>query len=75
MNFIATTFRQLSVGDRVRVGHYDLYRDATVVKIDETFVHFVRPYVYLDPDTGIDYIGVERWTMPLEHNGTVDVCP
>jgi len=59
---------ELKPADRVLVGlgPYPFtgpYNCATVTKIVDGIIHLVRPYVHIDEQTGIDYVGVERWTM------------
>jgi hypothetical protein len=62
--------RQLEVGDTVSIGMGG-YSTATVTKIREGLIYLVRPYVHLDAQTGIDYIGVENWTMTQDSQRTI----
>lgn len=65
------TQRELKAGDQVTIGHGP-YTTATVTKVVDGLVHLVRPYVHIDEQTGIDYIGVENWTMFQDSPRTIE---
>lgn len=67
---ITVTQRDLQPGDKISIGMGG-YNTATVTKISEGLVYLVRPYVHLDEQTGIDYIGVENWTMVHDSDRTI----
>jgi hypothetical protein len=67
---ITVTQRQLEPGDQISIGMGG-YSTATVTKIEDGIIHLVRPYVHIDSQTGIDYIGVEHWTMFQDSDRTI----
>ena len=74
-------YQDLEVGDIVRIAHSSPYLDSTVVKkemgfrkdVNEGTVFFERPYIHIDKDTGISYIGMEHWSHPFFVDSTDEV--
>lgn len=67
---VVVTQRQLQAGDQISIGMGG-YSTATVTKIQDGIIYMVRPYVHIDSQTGIDYIGVENWTMFQDSDRTI----
>lgn len=67
---VVVTQRDLLAGDQVSIG-MGSYSTATVTKVQDGIIYLVRPYVHIDSQTGIDYIGVENWTMFQDSDRTI----